>query len=261
MINSLQQVQFHTCIYYLQKQIMIIMIYKNINIYLLNQSVCENTSISLNLVLFQKQKTIQFIMKQALLDNYYKELNLNQLYSVRSLKKTPFEKQNHQNYFVPNILSPKNNFSNRSSLKGGDGLVVQKLHRSQNNSRILPDIQNGQRVTKNNSQPYLNQGQKKQYKIQIEPLEEEHLAIPYLRMNFRLKYGYKKQNQEKKQKNSIENDDLKLQNNKSVNLFREKQKDFINKVQMQVQELLLKENEQLSFGFDKLERELLQQMK
>ncbi|CAK90735.1 unnamed protein product (macronuclear) [Paramecium tetraurelia] len=200
-------------------------------------------------------------MKQALLDNYYKELNLNQLYSVRSLKKTPLEKLNHQNYFVPSILSPKNNISNRSSLKAGDGLVLQKLHRSQNNSRNLPDIQNGHRVTKNSSQPYLHQGQKKQYKIQIEPLEEERLAIPYLRLNFRLKYGYKKQNQEKKQKSSLENDDLKLQNNKSVGLFREKQKDFINKVSMQVQELLLKENQQLSFGFDKLERELLQQMK
>ncbi|CAD8048549.1 unnamed protein product [Paramecium sonneborni] len=200
-------------------------------------------------------------MKQPLLDNYYKELNLNQLYSVRSLKKTPLERLSHQNYFVPNILSPKNNISNRSSLKGGDGLVIQKLHRSQNNSRNLPDIQNGQKGMKNNSQPYLHHGQKKQYKIQIEPLEEERLAIPYLRLNFRLKYGYKKQYQDKKQKNSIESDDLKFQNNKSVSLFREKQKDFIHKVSMQVQELLLKENQQISFGFDRLEKELLQQMK
>ncbi|CAD8043635.1 unnamed protein product [Paramecium primaurelia] len=201
-------------------------------------------------------------MKQPILDNYYKELNINQLYSLRSLNKTKFEKLNHQNYFVPNILSPKNNISNRSSiLKGGDGLVNQKLHRSQNNSRNFPDIYIGSKGTKNISQPYINQGQKKQYKIQIEPLEEERLEIPYLRLNFRLKHGYKKQNQDKKEKMSLDKDDLKVQNNKSASLFREKQKEIITKAQIQIQELLLKENQQLSFGFDRLERDLLQQMK
>ncbi|CAD8136702.1 unnamed protein product [Paramecium pentaurelia] len=201
-------------------------------------------------------------MKQPILDNYYKELNMNQLYSLRSLKKTPLEKLNHQNYFVPNILSPKNNISNRSSLlKGGDGLVIQKLNRSQNNSRNFPDIYIGSKGTKNISQPYIKQGQKKQYKIQIEPLEEERLEIPYLRLNFRLKHGYKKQNQDNKEKMSLDKDNLKVQNNKSASLFREKQKEIITKAQMQVQELLLKENQQLSFGFDRLERDLLQQMK
>ncbi|CAK55840.1 unnamed protein product (macronuclear) [Paramecium tetraurelia] len=202
-------------------------------------------------------------MKQPMLDNYSKELHLNQLYSLRSLKQTPLEKINHQNYFVPTILSSKNNNSNRSSLlKLGDGMALQKLHRSQNNSRNLPDIQIGTKATKNISKPYINQGHKKQYKIQIEPLEEERMDIPYLRLNFRLKHGYKKQNQDKKEKNSIENDDLKAQqNNKSASLFREKQKEIIAKVSMQVQELLLKENQKLSFGFDRLERDLLQQMK
>ncbi|CAD8052100.1 unnamed protein product [Paramecium sonneborni] len=133
--------------------------------------------------LFQNTTFYQIIQKkqQYYQSRYYlQRIKFQRTLCCKNLKKDLFMEIKSLKLFCLKNFESKEQFLQSKYIKKKQkelySFVIQKLY-SQNNSRNLPDLQNGQIGIKNNSQTSPCYGQKKQYKIQIESLKGENLAI------------------------------------------------------------------------------------